>query len=129
MVFFNLTVDEHNNEVFTVSGRLWIYFAVTVPLTAVVLAVYFGWRKWRKWRERRLTLRWRGGEGEGDEEALVGMGETLDVDELRLRMMENGVGGSDGADGGGNGGKRVDWAEGDGDGEVFEMADRHGTKL
>jgi uncharacterized membrane protein YciS (DUF1049 family) len=55
MVFFNYGVDNNGQEYFQVSTRLWMYFAVTVPLTLLVSGVYQFWRRQRegKFEERR----------------------------------------------------------------------------
>jgi membrane-anchored protein YejM (alkaline phosphatase superfamily) len=54
MVFFNSSVDNDGKESFKVSSRLWIFFAVAVPLTVLVSVVY---QYWRRERERRMELR------------------------------------------------------------------------
>jgi hypothetical protein len=53
MVFFNSSVDNDGKESFKVSSRLWIFFAVAVPLTVLVSVVY---QYWRRERERRMEL-------------------------------------------------------------------------
>jgi hypothetical protein len=53
MVFFNSSVDNDGKESFKVSSRLWIFFAVAVPLTVLVSVVY---QYWRTERERRMEL-------------------------------------------------------------------------
>jgi hypothetical protein len=53
MVFFNSGVDNDGKEYFKVSSRLWIFFAVAVPLTVLVSGVY---QYWRRERERRMEL-------------------------------------------------------------------------
>ncbi|KAH0541631.1 hypothetical protein FGG08_003921 [Glutinoglossum americanum] len=50
MVFFNYSLDSTTgHEIFTVSRNLWLFFAVTVPLT---LAIFGVWDIWRRWRVR-----------------------------------------------------------------------------
>ena len=48
MVFFNYGVDSNGQENFQVSSRLWLYFAVTVPLTLLVSGIYQYWRRQRE---------------------------------------------------------------------------------
>jgi membrane-anchored protein YejM (alkaline phosphatase superfamily) len=54
MAFFNSGVDNDGKESFKVSSRLWIFFAVAVPLTVLVSGVY---QYWRREKERRMELR------------------------------------------------------------------------
>jgi uncharacterized membrane protein YciS (DUF1049 family) len=54
MVFFNYGVDNDGKENFQVSSRLWIFFAVAVPLTILVSGVY---QYWRRVRKRRMDSR------------------------------------------------------------------------
>jgi cytoskeletal protein RodZ len=54
MTFFTYSVDNDGKEKWTVSSRLWIFFAVAVPLTVLVSGVY---QYWRRERERRTELR------------------------------------------------------------------------
>lgn len=54
MVFFNYGVDSNGQEAFQVSSRLWLYFAVTVPLTLLVSGIY---QYWRRQREGRVESR------------------------------------------------------------------------
>src|SRR5437667_9337426 len=53
MVFFDFSIGETGREVFRVSGRLWLFLAVTVPLTLLVFAV---WIIWQRWRARRKEI-------------------------------------------------------------------------
>jgi hypothetical protein len=53
MVFFNSGVDSDGKEYFKVSSRLWIFFAVAVPLTFLVSGVYQYWRRERELRRRQ----------------------------------------------------------------------------
>jgi len=54
MVFFNYGVDNNGQEIFQVSSRLWLYFAVTVPLTVLISGIY---QYWRRQREGRVESR------------------------------------------------------------------------
>jgi ABC-type uncharacterized transport system involved in gliding motility auxiliary subunit len=54
MDFFYSVVDNDGKEYFKVSSRLWIFFAVAVPLTVLVFVVY---QYWRRKREQRMELR------------------------------------------------------------------------
>jgi hypothetical protein len=47
MVFFNYGFDSQGNEVFMVSPRLWMFFAITIPCTCAVILVYQVWRRKR----------------------------------------------------------------------------------
>jgi hypothetical protein len=53
MAFFNSGVDNDGKEYFKASSRLWIFFAVAVPLTVLVSGVY---QYWRRERERRVRV-------------------------------------------------------------------------
>jgi hypothetical protein len=54
MDFFYSVVDNDGKEYFKVSSRLWIFFAVAMPLTILVFGVY---QYWRRKREQRMELR------------------------------------------------------------------------
>jgi len=47
MTFFNFQDDNQGHEI---SGRFWIYWAVTIPLTSVIVGI---WWVWERRRERR----------------------------------------------------------------------------
>lgn len=53
MVFFNYQKDNNGQEEFQVSGHWWYYLVVTLPLTAVVFAI---WSVWVKWQELSESL-------------------------------------------------------------------------
>ncbi|KAH0538327.1 hypothetical protein FGG08_005062 [Glutinoglossum americanum] len=63
MAFFNYTSSTvgGNRESYTVSGMLWLYFAITVPLTLGVFVVWDGWRRWRLKAKGRGKKRGGGG--------------------------------------------------------------------
>lgn len=50
-----LTSNDGSGTQIKVAQQFWVYFAVTVPLTVVVLGICVAW------------LRWGGGDGEGEE--------------------------------------------------------------
>jgi hypothetical protein len=54
MDFFYSVVDNDGKEHFKVSSRLWIFFALAIPLTVLVFSVY---QYWRRKREQRMELR------------------------------------------------------------------------
>ena len=45
MVFFQ--VEQDSDHLLRVSPNWWLYLAVTLPLTAVVLILWIGWLKWK----------------------------------------------------------------------------------
>jgi hypothetical protein len=47
MTFFNFEVDERGRQHFQVSERWWYFLAATIPLTAVVFAVWIVWQRIR----------------------------------------------------------------------------------
>jgi hypothetical protein len=46
VVFFQSTTA-NGTVIFTVSPHLWLYFAITVPLTLAVVGTWIGWVKWK----------------------------------------------------------------------------------
>jgi len=48
MVFFNWGTNSDGESAFTVSGWIWLYFAVTIPVTLLVFAIYLFWRRKRE---------------------------------------------------------------------------------
>lgn len=44
MTFFNFSSDSGGH----VSSQFWIYWIVTIPLTLVVIACWWGWERWRE---------------------------------------------------------------------------------
>lgn len=48
MVFFDASPDSSGTSSFRVSPSWWLYFAVTIPLTALVFAVWIVWQKYRE---------------------------------------------------------------------------------
>jgi uncharacterized membrane protein YciS (DUF1049 family) len=53
MVFFNYGFDNNGQEVFQVSSLLWMFFAVTIPVTIIVFGIYLFWRHKREARFSR----------------------------------------------------------------------------
>ena len=46
MAFFHVTDGPEPR--LTVNEHWWLYIAVTVPLTVLVLAVWLGWMRWKR---------------------------------------------------------------------------------
>lgn len=57
MTFFNFQIDNSGHEQFQVSKRWWYFLVATIPLTALVFAVWIIWQKIRikKFREEDVT--------------------------------------------------------------------------
>ena len=60
MGFFEFGLSDRNEMELRVAPQVWMYVAVTLPLTAVVLVTCAAWLKWSKGRLR-------GEEGGGDD--------------------------------------------------------------
>ena len=91
MAFFSFnptattTTDASATESFRVSELWWLYFAVTVPLTLGVFAVWDAWRRRRlrgKAGRRRSDGEW-GGRGSSCGSDGLSDGSTLELRELR----------------------------------------------
>lgn len=53
---FSMTFFNFQDENATVSEKFWIYWAVTVPITAIIVAVWYIWEKKREARYAREDL-------------------------------------------------------------------------
>jgi uncharacterized membrane protein YidH (DUF202 family) len=47
MVFFNFGYDLQGNKTFMVSPKIWMFFAITIPCTCIIMLVYQVWR-WKR---------------------------------------------------------------------------------
>jgi hypothetical protein len=49
MNFFSFNPNgEDGHSSFTVSRHFWVYWALSVPMTVVTLAVWFWWNRWTR---------------------------------------------------------------------------------
>jgi hypothetical protein len=62
MSFFNFSIGADGKEALRVSGKWWLFLAVTVPLTLLVFAVWISWQQWRV-RRKEVTLPLEFGDG------------------------------------------------------------------